>query len=63
MKCYRISTHHFKIVLVKLFKSFLDNDPEFSNGFITDAQSTPPLCAAIFLFMIYTSQKKLSNEY
>lgn len=44
-------THHFKIVFVKLFKSVVDNDPEFNNGFITEAQSTPPLCAAIFLFL------------
>lgn len=44
-------TYHFKIVFVKLLRSFLDNDPQFAvnNGFITAAQSTPPLCAAIFL--------------
>lgn len=29
----------------------MDKDPEFNKGFITDAQSTPPLCAAIFLFL------------
>lgn len=45
-------THHFKIVFVKLFKSFFDREPEFNNGFITDVQSTPPLCAAIFLVLI-----------
>lgn len=46
-------THHFNIVFVKLFRSFLDNDPQFAvnNGFITAAQSTPPLCAAIFLWL------------
>lgn len=45
-------THHFKIVFVKLFKSLFDREPEFNNGFITDVQSTPPLCAAIFLALI-----------
>lgn len=43
------------MVFVKLFKSFFDNDPQFddNNGFITDDQSTPPLWAAIFHFMIF----------
>lgn len=45
------ATHHFRIVFVRLFRSFFDNDPQLvaNNGFITDDQSTPPLCAAIFL--------------
>lgn len=62
-----VFTHHFKIVFVKLFKSVLDKDPEFNNGLITEAQSTPPLCAAIFLvltdfLMVIRRRKKISSS-
>lgn len=45
-------TYHFKIVFVKISKSFFDRELAFNNGFITDAQSTPPLRAAIFLVLL-----------
>lgn len=62
-----VFTHHFKIVFVKLFKSVLDKDPEFNNGLITEAQSTPPLCAAIFLVLtdfliVIRRRKKISSS-
>lgn len=57
-----ISTYHFNMVFVKLFKSIFDKVPEFNNGLITEAQSTPPLCAAIFLVLscdLYVAEEKI----
>lgn len=51
----RECTHHFRMVFIRFVRSALVIGARFVDkiGFITEAQSTPPLCAAIFLFLVW----------